>query len=327
MRMEVIKTAMLSLFFGLLLSTNAQAAKRYTPSDVFSGVEYANQMADRLLAARGITDIQLPLSREKAAQAMHVYELHVSVLAELYLKAVTSKRRPPPLPVSTPIKYTSTDVYYLTQLLVTHMEELYQDGLGTPDFWVQSYSGKTPADVYQVLFELYYKLSRLNGKSKISPNEVYAQTFRAKEDLQYSLLTLSKRLGREDEEKKRLLVTAIYGMHPDGSVLTPLEQGKTTENVLEKAFEIRTKFNLLRKKNKLTEIELPQRKAFSGMVKSIDLFLQSQFIIAEFNMLKILLEIHSTTNNAKAVTGKTPSNVYQEMKHIGYMLDRLLLAR
>jgi len=314
------------LLAGLLLVTNVQAAKSYTPGHVFSGVEYANQMADRMLAAKGIIDIQVPLSRERATKPMHVYELHVSALAELYRNATMSNRRPPPLPVSTPIKYSPTDVYYLTRLLVNNMEELYQDTIGTPDFALKNNSGKSPAEVYQELFELYYKLNRLNGKSKISPNEVYAHTFRAKEDLQYTLLTISKRMNDKDEEKKRQLVTAIYGMHPDGTVLTPLEQGKSPANVLEIAFEIRGKLNRLRTKNGLAEIEHPPLNAFSGKVKPIDIFLQSQFIIAELNLLKIPMKIHSTTNSAKPVTGKTPSDVYQVMKHIDYMLDRLLLV-
>lgn len=316
----------LHLLMGLLLVTNVQAARSYTPSHVFSGIEYANQMLDGILARKGVKDIQIPLSREYSAKAMHVYELHVSVLAELHRYAMSNNRPPPPLPASTPIKYSSTDVYYLTKLLVNNMEELYQDMIGSPDFSMKKHSGKKPAAVYQELFELYYKLNRLNGRSKISPNEVYAHTIRAKEDLQYTLLTISKRMSDQDEEKKRLLVTAIYGMHVDGTVLTPLTKGKKPAEVIEKAFDVRGKLNQLRERNKLANIAPPKLNSFFGAVRPIDIFLQAQFIIAELNVLKIPMEISSTTNSAKQVTGKTPSDVFQEMKHIEYMLDRLLLV-
>ena len=169
------------------LMTSAHAAKKYSPSQVFSGVEYANDLLSKILAKKNIRNIVIPASREKAAKPMHVYELHVSALAELYHYAVKHNRRPPPLAISTPIKYTPTDVYYLTELVINNLEEIYKDGGGVIGFSIKSYSGKTPVHVYQELFELYYKLNLLNGKSKVSPSEVYAHIYRAKEDLQYKI--------------------------------------------------------------------------------------------------------------------------------------------
>ncbi|NOX75980.1 MAG: hypothetical protein GXP17_05075 [Gammaproteobacteria bacterium] len=311
---------MFLIFFFL---GNVQAEQIYTPSNVFSELEYANRTIDKILDLKGVNNIKLPKSKEKAVKPMHVYELHVSVLGELYYYAIKNNRRPPPLTVSTPIKYTPTDVYYLTRLVVSNIEEIYRDSGGVTDFSVKKYIDKTPVDVYQKLFELYYKLNRLNGKKIVSPSEVYAHIYRAKEDLQYSLLTLSKRLNDVEEEKKRLLITAIYGMHPDGTVLPPLEKGKTPEDVIEKAFDVRDKLNELRKRSGLPEIKRPKLDEYKT-VKPIDVFLQTQFIIAELNLLKIPMNIHSTTNSAKPTAGKIPSDVYHEMKHIDYMLDRLI---
>lgn len=311
------------LVFFILGNVQVRAEKSYTPNDVFSGVEYANHVVDKMLELKNINDISLPKSREKETKPMHVYELHVSVLGELYYYAIKNNRRPPPLAVSTPIKYTPTDVYYLTQLIINNIEEIYRDSGGVMEISIKTHVNKTPVDVYQELLELYYRLSRLSGKNKVSPSEVYAHIYRAKEDLQYSLLVLSKRLGDLEEEKKRLLITAIYGMHPDGSVLSPLEQGKTPNDVIVKFFEVRGKLNELRKQNGLSEIKRPKIDEYKT-VKPIDVFLQTQFIIAELNLLKIPMKIHSTTNSAKPNVGKTPSNVYHEIKHIDYMLDRLI---
>lgn len=317
----VLKLQLISL---LLLSANLQAAQSYSPSDVFSGVEYANTLVDKMLAKNKVTNITVPKSRETSAKPMHVYELHASVLAELYTYAIKNKRRPPPLAVSTPIKYTPTDVYYLTQLVMSSLEEIYRDAGGVIDFAMKPTRGKSPVAVYQELFELYYKLNLLNGKSKVSPSEVYAHIYRAKEDLQQSLLTLSKRLDQSQEAKKRQLVTAIYGMNPDGTVMPPMEKGKKPSDVMERAFAVRGKLNELRKRNKLPDIARPKVGDYAGKVKPIDIFLQTQFVIAELNLLKIPMKIQSTTNSAKATSGKTPSDVLQEMKHIEYMLDRLI---
>lgn len=211
----------------------------------------------------------------------------------------------------------------MTELIVRNLEEIYQDDVGKIGFKPTKVSGKSPADVYQVLFELYYKLNRMNGRPKVSPSEVYSHVFRAKEDLQYSLLTLSKRLEESAEERKILLVSAIYGMHPDGTLMPPREENKTPGDVIQKTFQIREKLNQLRQKNGLSRIAIPKFAQY-GSVKPIDVFLQVQFIIAELNLLKIPLEISTTTNRPKSVSGKTPSDVFHEAKHIEYMLDRLL---
>ena len=324
-RFIVAANLILTPWIAPWIISDAHAATSYSPSDVYAGVEYANRLADEILVAGNITDMRIPQSRERNAKPMHVYEMHVSVLMELYTYALKNERRPPPQAVSTPIKYTPTDVFHLTRLVMSNLEDIYRDGGKYIDFTPAIHTGKTPADVYQELFALYYRLNRLNGKSKISPSEVYAHIFRAKEDLQLTLLALAKRLDGGREDQKRMLVTAIYGMHPDGTVLAPLEKGKTPGDVLKKALDVRGKLNTLRAKNKLAEIAPPKPGDFSN-VKPIDVFLQTQFIIAELNLLKIPLDIHTTTNSAKPVSGKKPSDVFQEMKHIEYMLDRLILA-
>lgn len=311
------------LLLVLCFTGNVKAGQTYTPSDVFAGLEYAHRILDQVLLSKGIGEIRLPHSNEKAAKPMHVYELHLSVLGELYNYAINNNRRPPPLAVSTPMKYTPTDVFYLTQLVLTNIEGIYRDSGGGDKYSIKMHANKTPSEVYQNLFALYYKLNRLNGKSKVSPSEVYAHIYRAKEDLQYSLLTLSKNLDDSDEEKKRLLVTAIYGMHPNGTVMPPQKQGKKPRDVMVKAFEVRGKLNKLRQRNKLSPIKRPELSVY-GTVSPIDVFLQTQFVIAELNLLKIPMGLHHSTNSAKPVFGKTPSDVYYEMMHIDYMLDRLM---
>lgn len=309
------------LFISLLWAFAIQAAPSYSPSDIFAGTEYANQLAGEILTSKGIEVGTIAQSMESTAKPMHVYELHVSILAALYQYALNNNRQPPPITLSTPIKYTPTDVYYLNRLVVSNLEEIYRDTGNEIDFSRSSYSGKTPSEVYQETFELYYRINLMNGKSKVSPDEVYSHIYRATEDLQRSLLVLSNRLDNED--KQRMLVTAIYGMHPDASTLSPLEPGKKPADVMERALAVRGKLNQLRSKNGLPEIKRPELNSF-GKIRPIDIFLQTQFIIAELNLLKIPMQIDSTTNSPKPVSGKIPSDVYQQMKHVEYMLDRVL---
>jgi len=304
-------------------AANLHASISYTPSQVYSNVEQTNKIVDRILLSKNISNIQLPQSRETDVKPMHVYELYVPVLGALYEYALRSGRRPPPIVMSTPIKYTPTDVYYISDIVKKYVDELYRDNGGSKKIPIKEHAGKTPVDVYQNLFLLYYKLNRLNGRSNISPSEVYAQTYRAKEDLQYNLLTLSKRLNSSEQNKKRLIMTAVYGMHPNGTVLAKHESGKKPKDVVLKALDIRRKLNELRKRNNQPSIRIPDSSDFQS-AKPIDAFLQTQVIIAELNLLKIPMKLHSITNSSKPTSGKSPSDVYYEMNHIDYMLDRIL---
>lgn len=312
------------LFLALTFPDIGAAQDReVTPSDVYSVVEYSTRLADRILADKGITEMEVPVSRETEAKPMHVYELHVTVIREIYDYMVENDRRAPPQPVSTPISYTPGDVIKLSQMIREALEEEYNRLETSPTLRLEQFSGKTPADVYQKLFELYYKVCRLNHKVKISPNDVYSQIFRGREDMQYILLTLSKELNSMDEQKKRLLVTGIYGMGTDGTQLSPMEIGKTPADALAKALEVRDTLNKLRVRYELPQIARPTVEDFKT-INSIDVFLQTQFIIAELNLMKQPLNIRSVTNAAKVVFGKTPSDVHQELKHLDYMLNRLL---
>lgn len=326
--MSTIKTrrhtlTILIFTIAFCLSGNIYAQQKITPSEVYSGLEYSSKILDKLLEKMKAQNINLPISEENAIKPMHVYELHIAALGELYTYSIKNNRTPPPQPVSTPIKYSPSDVYSLTQLIINSVEDLHLDLIGNINVTNQKRQKKTPTDVYNILFELYYKLNRLNGKTKITPTEVYSHISRAQEDLKTTLLTLSKRFEEVDIDKKMLLTTATYGMHSQGESLSSFENGKKPRQVLEMAYEIRKKLNLLREKNNLSIIEIPEINK-TNETKPIDVFLQTQFIIAELNLLKIPMEIRSITNQAKIFSKKTPSDVFHKMKHIDYMLDRLI---
>lgn len=225
---------MLAISF-LLSSNHLFAAKQYTPSDVYTKVDYAFRLTQALLEKKGIDDLSYPVSYEKAIKPMHVYELHVSAIVELYRYAVENDLTPPPLTFSSPIIYIPTDVYKLSSIMLNSVESIYREEIGFINLSHYEFEGKTPNDVYSKLYKLYYGLVRLNNAKRVSPNKVYAQAKRAKEDLQLLLLTLSKRLGNNDMNKERLLVTATYGMHPDGSSMSSYENGKKAKDVVESA--------------------------------------------------------------------------------------------
>lgn len=76
----------------------------------------------------------------------------------------------------------------------------------------------------------------------------------------------------------------------------------------------------------MPNLAIPAASVFSKATPS-DAFLQTQYIIAEINLLKTPLKIHHSTDVVIEVEKKTPSDVYQEMKHISYLLDRLIAEK
>ncbi len=319
-----LSLVILFLLQNFLFNSVAHAEQRRTPNDVYAGIAYASRIADKLLAERKINDITIPLSRETDVKPMHVYELHTTVLSSLYEFSLTLHVRPPPVAVSTPILYTPEDVYKLTSLVVNNLEKVYKESGRKINFRPIKVTGKTPSDVFQVLYTLYYQVHLLNSNGKkLSPNNVYAQIQRAREDLQYCILTISKRLEQTQEEQKRMLVSSVYGFHPNGSTMPPIQQDKTPKDVLYQALDTRENINRLRQYYNMERIKVPQAKQFT-QVAPVDVFLQTQIIIAELNLLKIPMGISSTTNRPVSVTDKSPSDVFHETKHIDYMINRLL---
>jgi len=311
---------------SILFCNTSYADKKYTPSDVYTNIDYASRLLVQILKKKNISNITLPISYETAVKPMHVYELNVATIAELYRYAVKNNLTPPPLTFSSPINYSPTDVYYLTEILVDKIERIYEDNLGINLLYPDSFSGKKPKDVYDKLFKLYAMVLRLRGFENVSPNQVYAQTYRAKEDLQSIISTLSKRLGNSKFDQKRLLITAAYGMHPDGSKMKPYEENKTPKDVVTSALSIRKKINQLKTFYKIPALAIPPATSFSKATPS-DAFLQTQYIIAEINLLKKPLNVNHSTSVAIEAKSKKPSDVYQEMKHINYLLDRLITQK
>lgn len=309
------------LLSGMILRQPAHAQDA-TPSDVYGIIDFSARLADQLLVQNKLELTRSPVSHEIDVRPMHVYELHVTVLKELYDHARQSGMKPPPLPVSTPIPYSPTDVIMLSRLVRGYLENVYGKLETKEAVYIIGYKDMTPTHVYTRLFDLYSRVARLNGKNQISPDDVYAQIFRAREDLQYILLSLSKGLANAEERKKRMLVTGIYGMSPDNRPLSGIEMDKTMSDVLARALEVRDTLNTLRGKYELEQIRRPKTEDYED-IGAIDVFLQTQFIIAEINLLKQPLNILNITNPAKVFFGKTPSDIHQELKHIDYMLNRL----
>lgn len=304
----------------LLSSYNTQAS---TPDNIFRFIERSNRMLGEMLEKEGIKSPLKAVSREKDIKPMHLYELHIAILNELYVYSVNHGKTPPPLVVASPIAYSSAEVYDLSSIVHKMLMKLYTDNVSLLAPRMAAVRGKTVNDVFEELFDLYHKMSLLNGR-EVGDNEVFAQAQRVKLDLKLTLEIISDRLKNDQENEKRLLLSAIYGLNPDGSTMGLMENGKKPQDLVTMSLNIRKQLNQLRKLYKLEETPAPTLSEFGNDIQSMDAFLQTQFIISELNLIKKPLKIQTSSNQPRLAQAKTTSHVFHELKHVNYMLDRLL---
>ena len=171
---------------------------------------------------------------------------------------------------------------------------------------VRQVSGKTPTDVFNETVKLYLSFVALNGESSITPNEVYAQLVCATKDVM-SILEQSDPACRYNVET------------------APVESGKTPSDVFRQCLNLRSEINIVRRNAGLGETPVPQ-SAIQELAP-LDVFLQTQIIIAELNLLKRGTETISSTPLAIPVTGKTPSDCYQQVSFAVHLIKQVIPVR
>lgn len=308
---------------GLGLSS-AQAApwpEDVSPSDVCEQVDLADRILDQLLDSANIQVENLPHQIETTVMPMHVYQVHGLAIEALHHLEHSRGLRPIPIVVSTPMDYAPADVRMLSQMLVRHLRKLAQaDGLvslRTP----HSFEGKSSSDMLALIGRVLVKIKALDGPSKVSRDEVYAQVLRARRDMATVVRTVARRINGKPE-RKRFLMSASFGVHPDGSALEPPAPGLGPMDAFKAMLAARRALNDLRVALKHPAIPVPSIEGVK--IGPADVLIQTQIIIADINLIKAPFKVESSTGHSKRVAGKTPSDVVHEAQHIAYMAQRLL---
>ncbi|MCG8613028.1 MAG: hypothetical protein MI864_21155 [Pseudomonadales bacterium] len=306
---------------GAQASSAAGFPEGVSPSDVYASVDTSNSILDLMLVEKKIAVPELLQAQESRVEPMHVYQLHIAILDRLYETLRATGLRPPPKVSTSSINYVPADVIILSNMVQEHIRKWGEHINSTPIVPEYVYVNKTPTDVFRLLFTVYQKVMLLSGFDKITPNEVYEAISVARKDLQTTLAEYSKLLPDSRQRDKRLLLTAIYGTHPDGSVLPEKVEGKKPSDVYGKLLDVRRKMNDIRRNFDLEPIPAPN--PIERIVQPGDVLLQSYIVSAELALMKGTLNTLNSPQKGKRVQGKTPSDVYQAALHLEYMLDRL----
>jgi hypothetical protein len=158
-------------------------------------------------------------------------------------------------------------------------------GLSTTEVSVE---GKVPSDVFEVVVRIWVKAGIAAGQFKITPNDVFAEMARGVEDVAMILQTLGKEAPASADAS-----TTRY----------------KPKDVFQMALDTRRVLNSVRESLKETTVEVPSLPA-DYRVRPLDVFLQSQIILAELNLIKSALGQKHATPQGTAVKRKSPTDCW-----------------
>lgn len=311
--------AMLAATAAITLATanadaqdSAASSKKFpegvTPTDVYQRIELLNRSVDVILKAKNINPPPPPKLIESNLGPMHVYQLQVACLRRFHEFELRTGLRPIPLVVTRPMKYAPADVKRLSDLLLSDLRNvafrLKIDGLPEKD---AKFSGKTPTDVFEQTVELFIKLAALDGQERITPSEVFSQ-------LECSIGDTKSILSQIDPASR-------YRIDAPQS-----KPGLTPRDVFTQCLETRREINKVRQALQLGTTPVPNVPS-NYKLSPVDVFVQTQILSAELNLLKLGTGNVSSTPLAVPVTGKSPTDTHQQATMVRYLVSQIVSVR
>ena len=165
----------------------------------------------------------------------------------------------------------------------------------------KNYSNKTPSDVYNNLWKISNKLDRLLG-SEYTPNETYM---------------LAKQVENSVDD-----ILAYFKINNTANIKLNMKTEKSPTDVFNQSLGLYKTLKSIRKRAniKIQNIDIPKEKNITPNT----VYNALRIIIASINSFKIHYEIKSNYKTQyKAVTDKTPTDVYKVVKIANKKLLRL----
>jgi len=299
-----ISRIVIGIIMPVLFISQTGLTAEITSNDVFATVELTDRTLEILIKARAIEKIEEIKIIEQGLKAMHVYQMLVAVTDMMIELEKKENIRPMPKIVATPTEYIPEDVKIVADILLNETHRvLYTLKIYDYPQYNDSFSDKTPTDVFEKILSIFAKLNILAGKENISPTETFQQMTRGVSDVKSILSHI------DPAQRFRI----------DGPV-SP--KGLTPTDVFRKCLQIRKEINLLREHFKMEIVPVPEVKE-EQQFQPRDVFIQTQIIIAELNLLKMRTGTMSSTPLPIPVPEKVPSDVHQQAAMIEYLLKQV----
>jgi hypothetical protein len=277
-----------------------------SPNDVYRRMDLLDRSVDRLLVERKLEVPQLAEVTETELGPLHVYQMVLACAIRLQEFADQTGVLAVPTMSVRPRIYAPRDVFLVTTLLLENVRHLATEhNIDDMPGEEKPLADKTPTDVFLLAAIVFTKLNALCGYRDISPNEVYAEMVRGADDVRSIL--------QQSDPECRYRVDAPAS-----------EENRKPADVFKKCLAIRRLINEHRKALNMPITPLPASIPPDNKIFPRDVFLQTQLIIAELNLLKLRTDTVSSTPLPIPVKRTlTPTDVYGQANILEYLLRQV----
>ena len=291
-----------------------------TPTHVFDHVIKMNAYIDALLIKEKVRKWQKLPGIENTIRPSVVFQLAIATVELFHDFELREGLRPIPVITSSPIEYYPADVYFVVNMLIGRLEKIAKaEKIFHVSIPKPREGERTPYDSYEELLKFYMKLAALDGITEITSNQTYSQLHRAREEMKSIIIHSTKQV--RSAMKRRLLVSSMIGIHPTGPRLGVAPSNATSKDVYHSCLNARKIINSILKSHGMHPIPVPLFDK-AGTYGPVDVFVQSQIMLAELSELKRILGVADSSPVTKQAEEKMPQDVLQENMALIYMLER-----
>ena len=277
------------LFFVIF----AHASQVKTPSDVFS---YATLLKQKVEYLRKNNNINRPfpdVSHQKNKYPRHVLQKALEILNKINLYRITLNYGPifiPPYPTR---DITPTDVYEFVKRLDAEVTPLIDNEKYLSSLKLVKFKGKTPNDVYRLLWSISLAFDDLLGVNGYTPTDVYTLAQKLLENVKFLRETQNSYTLPKQPKK-------IPNLYPN--------------HALYKSYDFLKKVRIAQKHlwiNNPTEILKKPRR----VITPTEVYDSIQYSLAELQRIKYRLGVERYFKIKQVKEAKTPSDVVQTLKY------------
>ena len=280
----------LLLIFIMCVSLYGSVVK--TPSDVYSYAYTLKQKVEFLRKQNGI-DAKFPVvARQYNKYPRHVIQKSLEILSKIDLYRVSHNFGHIFIPTYPARDITPSDVYDSVKRLDEEVTPFIKNQTFLKNIKIKKFYGKTPNDVYQLLWSISLAFDSLLGIHGYTPTDVYELS----EKLVRTVKFLKESQNNYNKIKKPVKIEGQYPNH-----------------ALYESYNFLRKVSTVEKKLWITPTEVPKKP--HKVISPTDVYDSIQYNIAELQRIKYRLGLERYFKQKKVKGIKTPSDVVQNLKY------------
>ncbi|WP_457639564.1 hypothetical protein [Persephonella sp.] len=276
----------------LLITVSAYPYRLKTPSDVYSYAMLLKAKVEYLRKQAGITSPFPQVPPQKNKYPRHVIQKALEILSKINLYRISKGYGEifiPPYPAR---DITPSDVYEMVKRLDSEVTPFIKDKKFLKSLKFKKYTGKTPNDVYRLLWSISLAFDSLLGIHGYTPTDVYALSEKLVQTVKFLRESQNIYTPVEKPEKKE-------GLHPNHALYASYDFLKKVR---------KAEINLW-----IEPTEVPEKP--HRVITPTDVYDSLQYNIAELQRIKYRLGLERYFKLKPVKGSKTPSDVVQNIEY------------